>query len=413
MKNNFKIHVYPRQAKANKLGQQPIYFCVRVNGKRWEFSTKQYIDPKTWDAKNSKIKGNNKTASTINAQVEITKSKINTIFLEYNFKNETLTIDTLKEEIQGKTNKNKRTLIPIFQNHNKQMKALVPKEYSPGTLERYETSLRHTQNFIKHQYKKEDISLDEINHAFIMDYDFYLRTERNCSNNTTIKYLKNFKKIINLCIANDWIQRDPFTNYKSKLDKIERIFLSTEEIQSIYNKEYTTDRLTLVKDIFIFSCFTGLAYIDIVNLTKNNIVKGIDGQLWIHTYRQKTSTPTKIPLLEIPLAILEKYKDNPICATGKLLPIYSNQKMNEYLKEITAITKINKDLTFHCARHTFATTVTLSNGVPIESVSKMLGHTNIKTTQHYARITEQKISNDMQNLKQVIENKSIINKNAI
>jgi len=408
MKNNFKIHVYPRQAKTNKLGLQPIYFCVRVNGTRWEFSTKQYIDPKTWDTKNSKIKGNTKLACIINAQVEITKSKINNIFLEYNFKNELLTIDTLKELIQGKPNKNKRTLIPIFLQHNKQMKALVPKEFSPGTLERYETSLKHTQNFIKHQFNKDDITLAEIDHAFIMGYDFYLRTERNCSNNTTIKYLKNFKKIINLCIANDWIKRDPFVNYKSKLDKVDRTFLTTEELMNIINKEHTTQRLTQIKDIFIFACFTGLAYIDIVNLNKNNIITGIDGNLWIHTKRQKTKTSTKVPLLNTALNIIQKYKDHPVCQNGKLLPTSSNQKTNEYLKEIATISKINKDLSFHCARHTFATTVTLSNGVSIESVSKMLGHTNIKTTQIYARITEQKISNDMNILKQVIDSKKVI-----
>ena len=159
-----------------------------------------------------------------------------------------------------------------------------------------------------------------------------------------------------------------------------------------------------MRDLFIFSCYTGLAYIDISKLTRNHIVKGIDGQLWIHTYRQKTSTPTKIPLLSIPLEIIDKYKEHFLCEGGKLLPIFSNQKMNAYLKEIAALSGINKELTFHCARHTFATTVTLSNGVPIESVSKMLGHTNITTTQHYARITEQKISRDMQHLVEITKN---------
>ena len=352
---------------------------------------KDFYQSKDLDSKNSKIKGNTKDASIINGQVEVIKSKINTICLEYNFRNEELTIDRLKDLVNGKSKSSKRTLNQIFQQHNKQMKALVPREYAPGTLERYETSLNHTINFLKHQYNKEDIALDEIDHSFIMDYDFYLRTERNCSNNTTVKYLKNFKKIINLCLANDWLQKDPFINYKAKLDKVDRIFLSTQEINAIYNKKFDTDRLTIVKDIFIFSCFTGLAYVDISNLTQQHLVKGIDGNFWIHTKRQKTDTHTRVPLLEIPLEIIEKYKDHPLCSNGKLLPVYSNQKMNEYLKEIATINNINKELTFHCARHTFATTVTLSNGVPIESVSKMLGHTNIKTTQHYARITEQKI----------------------
>ncbi|WP_313360421.1 site-specific integrase, partial [Empedobacter sp.] len=192
---------------------------------------------------------------------------------------------------------------------------------------------------------------------------------------------------------------------KVKIEKVERIFLSEEEIVKIYIHEHPAERLKLVRDIFIFSCYTGLAYVDVDNLTKNHIVKGIDGQLWIHTYRQKTSTPTKIPLLDIPLEIINKYQDHPLCKGGKLLPVFSNQKMNVYLKEIAAIAGINKELTFHCARHTFATTVTLSNGVPIESVSKMLGHNSITTTQHYARITEQKISHDMEHLKNIFDKK--------
>ena len=407
MKNSLKFHVYPKTCKANKQGLIPVYIRITLNGKRWEYSTKHFIESKTWDAKNSKIKGNGKEASTINGQVELTKNKVQHIILEHNIKDEVLTIDDLKHLLTGKSNKTQHTLIPIFEHHNQQMKALVPKEYAPGTLERYQTSLKHTKEFIKHQYNTDDIALSEINHAFIMDYDFYLRTVRNCNNNTTIKYLKNLKKIINLCLANDWLQKDPFINFKSKLEKVERTFLTTEEIQKIYTKEIDINRLDLVRDLFIFSCFTGLAYIDIANLTKNNIVKGIDGNLWIHTKRQKTNTPTKVPLLQTAKEIIDKYATHPICSNGKLLPIYSNQKMNAYLKEIATLSGINKELTFHCARHTFATTVTLSNGVSIESVSKMLGHTNIKTTQHYARITEQKISQDMEVLKNIsIENKA-------
>lgn len=397
MKNNLKFHVYPKACKANKQGLIPIYIRITLNSVRWEYSTKHFIDIKNWDAKNSKIKGNGKEASTINGQVEIVKTKVNSILLEYNFKDEVLELDSIKQAIQGNTKK-QRTLIPIFQHHNEQMKALVPQEYAPGTLERYETALMHTQDFLHHQYKIKDIELDKINHAFIMDYDFYLKTVRNCSNNTTIKYLKNFKKIINLCLANDWMQKDPFINYKAKLDNVDRIFLNEQEIETIYQKEFSVKRLNLVKDIFIFSCYTGLAYVDIANLTKKHIVNGIDGNLWIHTKRQKTDTTTKVPLLAIAQEIIAKYANHPTCSTGKLLPIYINQRMNAYLKEIAALSGIDKELTFHCARHTFATTVTLSNGVSIESVSKMLGYTNIKTTQHYARITEEKISQDMEQL---------------
>ncbi|MFC3336158.1 site-specific integrase [Flavobacterium palustre] len=273
-------------------------------------------------------------------------------------------------------------------------------EYAPGTLERYETSLKHTQNFLKWKYSISDISIEKIDHAFITEYEFYLRSERKCANNTAVKYIKNFHKIINQCLANGWLDKDPFVNYKAKVKEVIREFLTEKEIETIMNKEFVSERLELVRDIFIFSCFTGLAYIDVKQLTLNNISLGIDGDKWIYKNRQKTDTTSKIPLLPTAQLILDKYENHPVCKNEKrLLPILSNQKMNAYLKEIADVCGIKKDLTFHIARHTFATTVTLSNGVPIETVSKMLGHTNLKTTQHYAKILDKKISEDMQFLK--------------
>lgn len=408
MKQDLKLHIYPRSTKANKLGLIPLYVRITISGNRWEFSSKKYIDPKTWDAKNAKIKGSSQEASSINGYLDILKMKIINLEIEYSLRDEHLTLEDIKNFLTTKKKEVVRMLIPIFEHHNKQIKKLENKEFAPGTIVRYDTTLKHLKDFLLHKYNVEDIRLDKVDHAFIMDFDFYFRTERKCNNNTTVKYIKNFKKIINYCLANDWIQKDPFINYKVKIEKVERVFLSQDEIYKIYEKEHPAERLNLVRDIFIFSCYTGLAYVDVDNLTKNHIVKGIDGQLWIHTYRQKTSTATKIPLLDIPLQIIEKYKDHFLCKKGKLLPIFSNQKMNAYLKEIATIAEIDKELTFHCARHTFATTVTLSNGVPIESVSKMLGHTNITTTQHYARITEQKVSNDMDHLKFIINKKKAL-----
>jgi site-specific recombinase XerD len=246
----------------------------------------------------------------------------------------------------------------------------------------------------------DDIDINRIDYAFIADYEFYLRSVRNCANNTTVKYIKNFHKIIKICLDNDWMTKNPFSNYKAKLKEVEREYLSEDEIQSLINKEFTIDRLSLVRDIFVFSCFTGLAYVDVKNLTTNNINYGIDGGKWIFTHRQKTESASKIPLLPIPEMIVEKYKNHPQCSNqNKLLPILTNQRMNSYLKEIAAACNINKELTFHIARHTFATTVTLTNGVPIESVSKMLGHKNLKTTQHYAKVLDRKVSEDMQVLR--------------
>ena len=291
-------------------------------------------------------------------------------------------------------------LIPIFKEHNRKIKELLGIEYAPGTLERYETSLKHTSNFLFWKYNITDINIDKIDHAFITDYEFYLRTVRKCANNTAVKYIKNFNKIIKLCIANDWLDKNPFANYKSKVKEVERIYLSEGEIQNIINKDFNNERLSLVRDIFLFSCFTGLAYIDVKNLTRSHISIGIDGDKWIFTHRQKTESASKIPILSVTQMIIDKYENHPQSVNEeKLLPILSNQKMNAYLKEIAAVCEIEKELTFHIARHTFATTITLTNGVPIESVSKMLGHKNLRTTQHYAKVLDKKVSEDMKILR--------------
>ncbi|CAM4264183.1 site-specific integrase [Flavobacterium terrigena] len=300
-------------------------------------------------------------------------------------------------------------LVPIFQYHNNKIKELVGQEYAAGTLERYETSLKHTKEFLNWKYNISDINIEKIDYSFITEYEFYLRSVRKCANNTAVKYIKNFHKIINICLANGWLTKDPFANYKSKVKEVVREFLNEIDIQNLMNKEFVSDRLELVRDIFVFSCFTGLAYIDVKQLTRNNISLGIDGDKWIFKNRQKTETISKIPLLPTAEFIIDKYADYPVCLNeNRLLPILSNQKMNAYLKEIATVCGINKELTFHIARHTFATTVTLSNGVPLETVSKMLGHTNLKTTQHYAKILDKKISDDMKTLK----NKFSLSKNS-
>ncbi|MBP6756588.1 MAG: site-specific integrase, partial [Bacteroidia bacterium] len=266
--------------------------------------------------------------------------------------------------------------------------------------ERYTTSLKHTIEFMQWKYNRSDIDITKIDHAFVTDYEFWLRSVRNCSNNTAVKYIKNFNKIIKLCLANDWLDKNPFANYKAKVKEVERVYLTEAEIQTIIEKDFKTERLSLVRDIFLFSCFTGLAYIDVKNLTKSHISHGIDGEQWIFTHRQKTESASKIPILPVTQMIIDKYENHAQSINeDKLLPILSNQKMNAYLKEIAAICEINKELTFHIARHTFATTVTLTNGVPIESVSKMLGHKNLRTTQHYAKVLDRKVSEDMKILK--------------
>jgi site-specific recombinase XerD len=399
MNTSVSILFYIKRAKTNNLGVCPIYTRVTVNAKRFEFSTNKYINPDKWSSEGNKVKGTTEEARTINSHLDYLKNQVLEAEKKLFKKEISLNSENLKNELFG-LSEIKRMLVPIFQDHNNKIKELVGKAYASGTLERYETSLNHTINFLQWKYKISDIDITKIDHAFITDYEFWLRSVRNCANNTAVKYIKNFNKIIKICLANDWLDKNPFANYKSKVKEVERVYLTEAEIQSIIEKEFKTERLSLVRDIFLFSCFTGLAYIDVKNLTKSHIGLGIDGEKWIFTHRQKTESASKIPILPITQMIIDKYENHPQCNNeDKLLPILSNQKMNEYLKEIAGICGIEKELTFHIARHTFATTVTLTNGVPIESVSKMLGHKNLRTTQHYAKILDRKVSEDMKILK--------------
>jgi site-specific recombinase XerD len=399
MKTKVSILFYAKKAKAAANGLVPIYTRITINGKRIELSTNRFVEISKWSTEAGKMKGSSEEARSINNHLDLLKNQIRDAEMELIHKKIALTTETIKSKLLG-VDERARMLVPIFQDHNNKIKELVGKEYAPGTLERYTTSLKHTIEFMQWKYNISDIDITKIDHAFITDYEFWLRSVRNCANNTAVKYLKNFNKIIKLCLANDWLDKNPFANYKSKVKEVERVYLTEAEIQSIIEKNFKTERLSLVRDIFLFSCFTGLAYIDVKNLTKSHISFGIDGEKWIFTHRQKTESASKIPILPVTQMIIDKYENHPQCNNeDKLLPILSNQKMNAYLKEIAAVCEIEKELTFHIARHTFATTVTLTNGVPIESVSKMLGHKNLKTTQHYAKVLDRKVSEDMKILK--------------
>ena len=399
MNATISILFYLKRAKANAQGLAPIFQRITINGRRLDNSTGKFVDPSKWHPEMSKMRGNSEEARLINGHLDNLRTKILIAEKELNKKDIPVNLETLKNMLLG-TKERQRLLVPIFEEHNNKIKELLGIEYAPGTYERYQTSLKHTKNFLNWKYSISDIDITKIDHAFITDYEFYLRSVRKCANNTAVKYIKNFNKIIKLCLANDWLEKNPFANYKSKVKEVERVYLSEGEIQNIINKDFKTERLSLVRDIFLFSCFTGLAYIDVKNLTKSHISIGIDGDKWIFTHRQKTESASKIPVLPVTQMIIDKYADHPQAINEeKLLPILSNQKMNAYLKEIAAVCEIEKELTFHIARHTFATTVTLTNGVPIESVSKMLGHKNLRTTQHYAKVLDKKVSEDMKILR--------------
>ena len=396
------ILFYAKSSKCDKNGLVPIYLRITINGIRIEISTSKFIEKSKWNSVPGKTKGFNEEARTINSYLDILKNKVYETEKSMLNNNIDVTAQCFKNKFLGIDVK-QRNLIPIFEEHNNRMKELIGKDYAANTYKRYLTSLSHTKDFLKYQFNLNDISISKIDTAFVNDYDFSLRNVRKCNNNSTLKYIRNFGKIIKQCYANSWIEKDPFLNYKGKVKEVERTYLSEDEIQNIINKEFKTERLALVKDIFLFSCFTGLAYIDVHNLTKSHVGIGIDGEKWIFTHRQKTETASKIPILPVTQMIIDKYVNHPKCINeDKLLPVLSNQKMNAYLKEIGDICEIQKELTYHIARHTFATTITLSNGVPIESVSKMLGHKDLRTTQHYAKILDKKVSEDMMLLKNKI-----------
>jgi len=403
MQHTFSILFYPKQSDVDKEGKSPIYMRITVNGKRSEISIQRKIEILNWNSKAGKVRGTKDEVKNLNRLMDSIKSKIYKNHQELIEKNKPITAKTLKNAYLGIGEK-QMMLIEVFKNHNNQIKKLVGKEYAINTLKRYETTLKHVQFFTSFHYNIDDIPLKQLNHEFVTGFEFYLKSKRNCNHNSTMRYIKSLKKIIGIAIANNWIDKDPFRNFKACTKETEREFLSEVEIQAMIDKKLPILRLDQVRDIFIFCCYTGLAYSDVKKLTNKNLVKGIDGEMWVRFNRTKTDTRSNIPLLSTPLSLLEKYKIiNDDSSNYMLLPVLSNQKMNAYLKEIADLCGINKNLTFHLARHTFATTVTLSNGVPIESVSKMLGHKSLKTTQHYAKILDRKVSDDMKVLRLKME----------
>ncbi|KIA95165.1 recombinase [Pedobacter kyungheensis] len=399
MKINLSLLFYLKKRKSYKNGPVDIYMRVTVNGKRSEITTGRSCEPEKWSISAGRSSGKTEDSRTLNAYLNDLKTKIYEIHRQLIQKDEEITADIIRDRFLGKE-ETPITLVSVFQEHNRKVEILVGSEYTSGTAERYRTSLKHTINFLEWKYKVSDISLKKINHQFISEYDFYLRSVRKCNNNSAVKYLKNFGKIIRICLANEWMSINPFLNYKHKVKPVEREYLTEKEISTIASKAMVSERLQQIRDIFLFSCFTGLAYIDVKQLKRDDIIQGIDGEKWISIKRQKTNIPSRIPLLPTAMTLIDRYGDNQVCEiTGTIFPVCSNQKMNSYLKEIADICGIKKQITFHIARHTFATTVTMLNGVPIESISKMLGHTNIKTTQHYAKMLDIRVSTDMAKLK--------------
>ncbi len=397
MKSIFRVVFYLRSNYVNKEGKTSVMLRIYLNNERLSLgSTGIAITASQWDKDKERIKGRTTDALSTNLQLDNIASGLQAIFRKIEMSDE-LSLERIKSEFLGKKDEID-TFMQLFEKHNTDISKQVGISVSKATLQKYNVCKRHFSDFLDKQYKRNDLKLTELTYLVIREFDLYLRTVVGQNSNTATKTMKTFKTITLLGQKMGVLLHDPFMNHRFHLEPVNRGFLTDEEILLIANKEISIPRLELVRDIFIFSCFTGLAYIDVSNLTPDHIITLGDKQ-WIMTQRQKTSVETNILLLDIPKAIIDKYCDNPAYPKreNKLFPILSNQKMNAYLKEIADLCGIKKNLTFHLARHTFAT-MSLSKGVPMESVSKMLGHTNIKTTQIYARITNKKIEHDMEEL---------------
>lgn len=405
MRTQVNLLFYLKKRATYKSGPVTIYLRFTVESQRTEVSTGKTCDPSRWNVQAGRANGTKEDARTLNAYLDTLQAKAQELHNLMTINEDEVTAETLKNRFIGKVEK-ARTLAAVFEDHNTKMECLLGQEFEKSTLQRYKTCLMHTKDFMKWQYNVSDIPVKKINFAFLNDFEYYLRSVRKCCNNSAIKYIKNLGKIVRICLGNGWLTVDPYLNYKPKQKAVHREVLTKEELERIYKKKFGVERLNIVRDIFVFCCYTGLAYVDVHKLKRSELVKGIDGNLWIYTHRQKTDTLSRIPVLPVALAIIRSYDKHPQCiAEDTLLPVMTNQKMNAYLKEIANIAKVQKLLTFHIARHTFATTITLNNGVPIESVAKMMGHTSIKTTQIYAKVMDHKISSDMQQLQSKLTEK--------
>ncbi|RIV51624.1 site-specific integrase [Flagellimonas taeanensis] len=395
--NTLKVLLFTRDISSNPQ-KLTIYARITVNGKRAEISLKRYVSVNEWDENKGRLHGLTHKARLLNSYLDEVYAAIMDTHKVLLREEKVITAQAIKARYLGQDEQHS-TLHELIEYHNKTQKSVL----RPGTMKNYYGTKKYLFRFLESKYKLPDIRLKQLNYKFITDFEHYLlngpqlQKGKKCTNNGAMKHLERLMKMVKLGVKLEWLDKDPFINYKLRFHKTERSYLTERELRRIEETDFTGLGYEKVKDAFLFACYTGLSYIDVRELEKNQLVLGIDGNQWIYTKREKTSESVKLPLLPKAKEIIEKYWDSPETDT-KVIPVLSNQKTNKYLKEIAKACGIYKTISFHSARHTFATTVTLSNGVPIETVSKMLGHTKLSTTQIYARVLEHKIGEDMQNL---------------
>ncbi|RTE53269.1 site-specific integrase [Arenibacter aquaticus] len=395
MKTNqtFTVIFFTRKPRGTS-GLLSIYVRITTLGKRAEISLKRKIHAEHWDYNKGRGKGRSEAIQNLNTYLDQVKAKLLLCHGQLVNEDKIVSSNSIKMRFLGEDEVS-RTLLDLIDYHNGNMVHVL----KPGTMKNYYTTEKYIKRYLKTKLKREDIYLKQLNFGFLLNFEQFLRKSVNkkkqpcLSNNGVMKHLERFKKMVNLAVKLEWMQKNPFDRFQLKFNKFDRVYLTQRELRRLEETEFKQDRLQHVKDCFVFSCYTGLSYVDVKSLTAEKITRGMDNRNWIYTKREKTDELVKIPILPQAWEILERYKDFP--TYNGLLPMCSNQKVNVYLKEIASACGIHKNLTFHVARHTFATTVMLSNGVPIETVSKLLGHTKLTTTQIYAKVMESKISEDI------------------
>ena len=399
MRSTFRILFYLKRNAPKSNGLVPVMCRITVNGKISQFSCKLDVDEKHWDVKTGRMTGRSVVALEANRMLDKIRVGINKAYQDICDKDNYVTAEKVRNAFLG-MGMNHETLLAVFRQHNEDYAKQVGKIKSQRSYWKYCTVYNHLSEFIRQRYKVSDIALKELAPAFITDFELFLRTEKNHCTNTIWSYMMPFKRIIYMSINNGWLQRDPFYAYSITKEETKRGFLSKEEIKMLIEGSFKKKSYELIRDFFIFCCFTGLSWTDMANLTKENLQTSFDGHLWIKTNRQKTGTETNLRLLEVPLRIIKKYEG---CSEdGKLLPVPCYPNCKNGIKVIAKKCGIEKNVTWHMSRHSFATTVCLSNDMPIETLSKMLGHRSIRTTQIYAKITAEKVSNDMEKLSQAL-----------
>ena len=389
-------------------GMIPIFMRVTVDGKRSEVSTGKKIKRSSWNPQAGRAKGYGKEAQEINGLLQQMESGICKIQRQYVEEGRIYTAKILSNSLLGKGEEPK-LLLEIYKGHNSDLKNKVGSGYSHSAYMKHIRTCLHLGTFLAKEYGVKDIRVGLIDLMFVKRFERHLKDQKIGQQNTITKYVTNFKKIIRIAHAHGWIERDPFYHWKAVWTPVQREALSEPELKSLREAHMDASRLEEVRDVFLFCCFTGLAHSDVKRLSENDLTIDIKGKKWIRINRKKTKVRCDIPLLGLAEEIILKYSDRcPKRDDIGLLPVISNQKTNLYLKKVAKLSGIKKNLTHHLARHTFATTVTLSNGVPIESVSRMLGHRSLKTTQIYAKVVDRKLREDMDGLQERLVGKSFM-----